>query len=109
MKRAARPLRSQHAVDPDEIEERKRWIRHTLCCPYCGESLQKWMVPDTPFNEWPNEFFYVCFNDDCPYFVRGWDLVGALGNVGSYRLIYDSEKDACYAAPVIGSSAMAKG
>ncbi len=105
----ARSQLAQHAAGQQEIDERKRWMRHTLECPYCGEALEKWMVPDTPFNEWPNEYFYVCFNDDCPYFVRGWDLVGGLGNVGSYRLIYDPEKDVCHAAPVIGSSAVPRG
>jgi SAM-dependent methyltransferase len=108
-RRAARTEPAQADVSRAEIDERKQWVRHTLRCPYCDEKLEKWMVPDTPFNEWPNEFFYVCFNDNCSYFVNGWELVGALGNVGSYRLMYDPDHDVCRAAPVIGSSATAKG
>jgi hypothetical protein len=28
-------------------------------------------VPDEA--TWDEEFFFVCFNDECPYFKRGWE------------------------------------
>ena len=45
-------------------------------CPYCGAAMKKWSTPLTPFGgstTWTSEFLYVCFNDECAYFVNGWD------------------------------------
>lgn len=42
-------------------------------CPHCGRKMKKWRVPIA--STWPNEFFYVCFNDACPYYVQGWEQV----------------------------------
>jgi len=39
-------------------------------CPHCGDTLKKWLVPDEA--TWEDEFFYVCFSDDCSYYKRGW-------------------------------------
>jgi hypothetical protein len=39
-------------------------------CPHCGDELKKWMVPEG--SSWDDEFFQVCFNNDCGYFQRGW-------------------------------------
>ena len=39
-------------------------------CPHCGSRLKKWLVPDEA--TWDEKFFFVCFNDDCPYYQKGW-------------------------------------
>ncbi len=95
--------------DAEQVAQRKRTIRDTLCCPYCGTRLKKWLVPDTPFTEWPNEFMYICFNNECGYFVGGWDAMAAQGNPCSYRLMYDPLRDACHPVPVLSREALRDG
>jgi len=97
------------AASKEEIEQRKRDIKNTLGCPYCGERLKKWQVPQTAFTEWPNEFMYVCINDECPYFVRGWDVMAAMGNRCSYRLMYDPLTDCCQPISVFNASNLKDG
>lgn len=87
--------------DREEVEKGKRKVKETLCCPHCGEKMRKWAVPENPFAcTWDNDFLYICFNDDCPYYVRGWDFMSREGNSGSYRLMYNPEKDTCNPIPV---------
>ena len=96
------------SLDKDELKKRKQAIKETLKCPYCGEKLLKWAVPENPFAcTWDNDFMYICFNDECPYFVRGWDHMYKQGNRGtSYRLMYNPEKDCCTPIPVPGPKAL---
>jgi SAM-dependent methyltransferase len=89
------------------VEENKKKVKETLQCPYCGEKLQKWAVPQGPFTEWDNEFMYICFNDNCLYLVRGWEVMGRQGNPGiSYRCMYYPEKDVCMPVPVFSLQAL---
>jgi hypothetical protein len=56
----------------------------TPTCPHCGALMLKWGVPDQ--NTWDAEYLYVCFNDECPYYVRGWDWMREQFHVNaSYR------------------------
>jgi SAM-dependent methyltransferase len=90
-----------------EVEERTKLVSDTLQCPYCGERMQKWAVPQGPFTEWDNEFMYICFNDTCPYLIRGWEVMGRQGNPGiSYRCMYYPEKDVCLPVPIMHLGAL---
>ncbi len=76
-------------------------VRATLRCPHCDQQLDKCAVPDSPFSEWPSEFQYVCFNDDCSYFLDGWEHSSAQRFPGSYRFMYDPTLDSCFPVPVL--------
>jgi SAM-dependent methyltransferase len=95
----------------EDVARRRKQIKDTLACPHCGEKLSKWMVPENPFCQtWDNDFMYICFNDACPYFVRGWDQMEEEGNRGmSYRLMYDPVKDHCMPVPVPSNKALREG
>ena len=40
-------------------------------CPHCDAQLKALPIP--PGGGYDEEFHEVCFNDDCPYYKRGWD------------------------------------
>ena len=65
-------------------------------CPHCGDRLKKWLVPEGA--SWNESFFLVCFNNDCPYYRKGWEwMKEQYSQVGSYRYVLN---------PTNGSSSM---
>jgi SAM-dependent methyltransferase len=94
----------------DELERRKAAVKHTLRCPHCEQSLLKWAVPQNPFTQWDVDFMYMCFNDECPYLVQGWETMNQQGNSGlSYRFTYNSFRDHCLSVPVPNLHALKEG
>jgi SAM-dependent methyltransferase len=119
-KKGGHPLRGKRpeiindygdALTPEEVERKKKRVKETLNCPYCGEKMKKWAIPDNPFScTWDNDFMYICFNDGCRYYVRGWDHMYKEGNRGvSYRLMYNPENDCCSPIPVLSSKSLKEG
>jgi SAM-dependent methyltransferase len=98
------------ALRADDRGDTIRAVKENLECPYCGQRMRKWAVPQTPFTEWDNEFMYICFNDDCPYLVRGWEVMARQGNVGiSYRLMYNPEAECLMPVAVPSPGALKEG
>ncbi|MEJ5301057.1 MAG: methyltransferase domain-containing protein [Thermodesulforhabdaceae bacterium] len=97
------PTDPEVVMPPSELSHRelKEWVAKHRQCPYCGEKLKKWLVPLTPFTEWDTEYFYICFNDNCPYFLRGWMAMLKQGNLGfSYRFRFNPKSSGIDAMPV---------
>ena len=60
---------------------------NTKTCPHCNSTLLEWEPPDN--SNWTDNQF-VCFNDECPYFVRGWDhMMKSLNVKATYRYRLD--------------------
>ena len=73
-------------------------------CPHCGSHLKKWLVPEDA--SWNEEFFYVCFNDDCSYYKRGWVwMKEQFGQEASYRYMINPNTGASSPLPVWSDSA----
>jgi len=78
------------AIHREVVAARKKAVGETGECPYCQGPLSKWEVPDDPCIDWPNEYLYLCFNDACPFLVRGWRHMWNQGMPGvSYRFLFN--------------------
>ncbi len=77
-------------------------------CPHCGQGLSRWKSP--PLTSWGNTIHFVCFHDDCPYFVKGRAWMEEKFNVKtSYRYRCDSETEHSGPLPVWSKDALKDG
>lgn len=62
-------------------------------CPHCGEKMAIWECPPVGFSDglgWGTPYLYVCFNDECPPYVKGWEsIMDGYAVRASYRCICD--------------------
>ncbi|MFG1690839.1 ogr/Delta-like zinc finger family protein [Gemmatimonadota bacterium] len=73
-------------------------------CPHCDTRLKKWRVPDEA--SWEEEFFYICFNDDCSYYVNGWKwMKEQFQQNASYRFTVNPTTGCSSMIPVWSSTA----
>ena len=60
-------------------------------CPHCGNAMTIWEVPPFDFADglgWGTPYLFVCFNDECPLYVRGWqNMEENYSQCASYRCI----------------------
>ena len=74
---------------------------HTLelRCPHCDQKLHPFELPDN--TGWQSDFHLACFNDDCPYYRRGWDwMMEQYKQKASYRFAVNPNSGATLMIPV---------
>ena len=55
---------------------------------------------------WGSEYLFICLNDACPLFVKGWDYIAnQYGHVGSYRYMEIPNSKETYTMMVAGKDA----
>ena len=83
-------------------------MKEVPSCPYCGQRLKKWATPQQTC--WETPYHYVCFNDDCSYFVSGWEWMRTKFNQNvSYRYRLDPTTGEQGPLPVWSRDAMKSG
>jgi hypothetical protein len=77
-------------------------------CPHCGRKMCKWRPAED--STWGMHFQYVCFNNECPYYVRGWKHMREnFAQHASYRHRYNPQNDESGPLPVWSENALRSG
>lgn len=75
-------------------------------CPHCNEEMSLWEVPPVAMGDglgWGTPYLYICFNDDCPLYKKGWDNIREnFGQTASYRCMCYPEGGGYECIPVFG-------
>jgi len=73
-------------------------------CPHCDQPLRRFRLPDN--SGWEGDSQLACFNDDCPYYRRGWQhMEDRFAVKASYR--YRVDPTTGHASPLAVWSATA--
>nr|WP_321464471.1 zinc ribbon domain-containing protein [uncultured Desulfobulbus sp.] len=78
-------------------------------CPHCSGDLTLCHSPAVHVGDglgWGSEYLFICLNDTCPLFVKGWDFIAnQYGHVGSYRYMEIPNSKETYTMMVAGKDA----
>ncbi len=74
----------------DEVREKVLKMEKPIC-PNCKKEMTLWEVPQITFGDglgWGSPYMFVCFNDECPAYKKGWDNIqDTMEYTASYRCI----------------------
>ncbi len=90
-------------------EKIEKLLKQEYLCPHCESKLTLCNVPPVHVGDglgWGSEYLYICLNNDCPLFVKGWaNIENNYGHVGSYRYMRLPDSNESYNMMVAGKDA----
>lgn len=79
-------------------------------CPHCAHEMATWACPPYNFSDglgWGTPYLYVCFNDECSFYVEGWErMMNFYGQKASYRCMCNPDTMEMGAMTVFGQDAL---
>lgn len=86
-----------------------QYLEEKHYCPHCSGDLSLCHAPSVHVGDglgWGSEYLFICLNDLCPLFVKGWDYIAnQYGHVGSYRYMEIPNSKESYTMMVVGREA----
>jgi hypothetical protein len=86
-----------------------KYIEEKHACPHCSGDLSLCHAPAVHVGDglgWGSEYLFICLNDNCPLFTKGWDYIAnQYGHVGSYRHMEIPNSKETYNMMVVGKEA----
>ncbi|MCL2458880.1 MAG: zinc ribbon domain-containing protein [Desulfobulbus sp.] len=86
-----------------------RYIEEKHYCPHCSGHLTLCHAPPIHVGDglgWGSEYLFICLNDSCPLFVKGWEYIAnQYGHVGSYRYMEIPNSKEKYSMMVVSKEA----
>ena len=86
-----------------------KYLEEKHYCPHCSGDLSLCHAPAVHVGDglgWGSEYLFICLNDNCPLFIKGWDYIAnQYGHVGSYRYMEIPNSKEKYSMMVVGREA----
>jgi len=86
-----------------------KYLEEKHTCPHCKTELTLCHAPPVHVGDglgWGSEFLFICLNDECSLFVKGWEYIeNQYGHVGSYRYMEIPNSNESYNMMVAGKEA----
>jgi hypothetical protein len=75
-------------------------------CPHCKTIMEKM---DSRHLDWGTPFLWVCYNDNCAFFAKGWQhIMENYGQLSSYRYMIEPESGTCGVIPAFSAEYLTK-
>ena len=75
-------------------------------CPHCKTVMEKF---DARELDWGTPFLWVCFNEECAFYVKGWKhMEDNFGQTVSYRYMVEPESGTVGVIPAFGAAYMTR-
>lgn len=72
-------------------------VKEAPACPHCKAVMEKF---DSRQLDWGTPFLWVCQNNECPFFKKGWEhMMENYGQLVSYRYMVEPEGGQAGALP----------